>query len=148
MIVCHLAGGDEIVISIKNMKFYTLTAVPSEKRVLSYSSQRGDEDECTLGLCCKFEINCLLSAWLAAMKLSGRYKYNIYVWAAVPSEKRIASYYSQYSDAIRCSLSPCCKFGLNLRLFAIWLVTVMIKFLRRSKYEIFVPGLPCHLSKE
>jgi len=57
-----LHGGDEIVISIKNMKFYTWTAMPSEKRMLSYSSQHGDEDGYTLSLCCKFEINLRLFA--------------------------------------------------------------------------------------
>ena len=86
MIVCYLAGGDEIVISIKNMKFYTWTAVPSEKRILSYSSQHGDEDGYTLSLCCKFEIVCYLAG--------------------------------------------------------------DIKISRPSKYEIFTPGLPCHLSIE
>ena len=121
--------------------------MPPEQRVARSSSQHGDEGGCTLRLCCKFEINLRLFAiWLAAMKLLGHYKHSIYVWAAVPSEKRITSYSSQYGDAIRCSLSPCCKFEINLRLFVIWLV--MIKFLCRSKYEIFAPGLPCHLSKK
>jgi len=99
--------------------------VPPEQRVASSSSQHGDEGGCTLSLCCKFEINLrLLAIWLAAMNLTERYKHIIYVWAAVPSEKRIASYSSLHGDAIRCSLSPCCKFELNLRLFAIWLVTI------------------------
>jgi len=52
------------------------------------------------------------------------YKHSINVCAAVPSEKRIAGYSSQHDDAIRCSLSPCCKFELNLRFFAIWLVMI------------------------
>ena len=121
--------------------------MPPEQRVASSFSQHDNEGGCTLSLCCKFEINVKLFAiWLAAINLSGHYKRNIYVWAAVLSEKRIASYPSLHGDAIRCSLSPWCKFELNLRLFAIWLV--MIKFLCRSKYEIFAPGLPCYLSKE
>jgi len=73
VIVCYLAGGDEIVISIKNMKFYTWTVVPFEKRILSYSSQHSDKDGYTLSLSCKFEINLRLFAiWLAVIKLSAR----------------------------------------------------------------------------
>ena len=76
MIVCYLAGGDEIVISIKNMKFYTWTAVPSEKRIFSYSLQHGDEDGYTLSLCCKFENNLRLFAiWLVVIKLPRQSKY-------------------------------------------------------------------------
>ena len=79
MIVCYiqyLAGGDEIVISIKNMKFTTWTAVLSETRLLSYSSQHGDEDGYTLSLCCKFEINLRLFAiWLVVIKLARQLKY-------------------------------------------------------------------------
>jgi len=76
MIVCYLAGGDEIAISIKNMKIYTCTAVPSKKRILSYSSQHGDEDGYTLSLCCKFEINLKLFAiWLVVIKLPHQLKY-------------------------------------------------------------------------
>ena len=40
------------------------------------------------------------------------------------SEKIEASYSSQHGDAIGCSLSPSCKFEINLRLFAIWLVAM------------------------
>jgi len=76
MIVCYLAVGDEIVISIKNMTFYTWTALPSQKRIFSFSSQYGDEDEYTLRLCCKFEINLRYFAiWLVVIKLPRQSKY-------------------------------------------------------------------------
>jgi len=64
----------------------------------------------------------------------------------MPSEKRILSYSSQHGDKDGYTLSLYYKFKINVRLYAIWLA--VIKFLRRSKYEIFAPGLPCHLSKE
>jgi len=71
-----LVHGDEIVISIKNMKFYTWTAVPSEKRILSYSSQLGNENEYKLSLCCKFEINLrLFTIWPVVIKLPRQSKY-------------------------------------------------------------------------
>jgi len=106
VIVCYLAGGDEIVISIKNMKFYTWTTVPSKKRILSYSSQHGDEDGYALSLCCKFEINLRLFAiWLVVIKLPRQLKYEFYAWAAVPPEQRVASSSSQHGDEDQCTLS-------------------------------------------
>ena len=44
-----------------------------------------------------------------------------YVWAVLPSEKREARSSSQHGDAIGCSLSPCCKFEINLRSYATYL---------------------------
>jgi len=78
-IVCYLASGDEIVTLIKiRMKIYTWTAVSSEKRILSYSSQHSDEDGYTLSLCCKFEIKLRLFAiWLVVIKLPHQSKYKI-----------------------------------------------------------------------
>jgi len=40
------------------------------------------------------------------------------------SEKREASSSSQHGDAIGCSLSLYCKFEINPRSFAIWLVAI------------------------
>ena len=88
----------------------------------------------------------LFAIWLVVIKLPRQSKYEFYTRTAVPPEQRVASSFSQHDDEGGCTLSLCCKFEINLRLFAIWLV--MIKFLRRSKYEIFAPGLPCYLSKE
>jgi len=42
--------------------------------------------------------------------------------AAVPPEQGMISYSSQHNDEGGCSLSLCCKFEFNQRLFAIWLV--------------------------
>jgi len=51
-------------------------AMPSEKRIASYSSQHGDEDGYTLSLCCKFENNLRFFAiWLVMIKLLRRLKY-------------------------------------------------------------------------
>ena len=71
----------------------------------SSSSQHGDEDGCSLSLCCKFEI----AGCMVMMKLS---KHNFfYAWAAVPSQQRIASSSSQHGDEDGCSLSLCGKVG-------------------------------------
>ena len=53
----------------------------------------------------------------------------------MPSEKRIPSYSPQYGDKGGCSFSMYCKFEINLRLFAIWLV--VIKLPRQLKYEFY-----------
>jgi len=95
----------------------------------SSSSQHGDEDGCSLSLCCKFEIDLRLFAiWLVVVKLSCKSNTMFYVWAAVPPEKGIVSSSSQHGDEDGCSLSLCCKFEIDLRLFAIWLVVVKLSF--------------------
>jgi len=48
-----------------------LDAVSPEQRITSFSSQHGDEGECSLNLCCKFEINRrLLAVWLEKIKFT------------------------------------------------------------------------------
>jgi len=65
-IVCYLAGYDKIFTSIEIRNFRTWAIVPPEQRVASSSSQHGGEDGCTLSLCCKFELNLRLFAFLLA----------------------------------------------------------------------------------
>jgi len=40
------------------------------------------------------------------------------------AQKRVASSSSQHGGKDGCTLNLCCKFEINLRLFAIWLVTI------------------------
>ena len=94
-------------------------------REASCSSQHGDAIGCSLGPYCKFEITLeLFTIWLVEMKLSRQSDYEIYFWVVVPSKKTEVSCSSQHGDTIGCSLNSYCKFEINLRLFAIWLVSM------------------------
>jgi len=80
----------------------------------------------------------LYSACAASLKLIIYYLLSGWLWwnnrvdqntifstlAAVPPEQRIISYSSLHGNEIGCSLSLCCKFEINQRLFAIWLVEI------------------------
>ena len=68
----------------------------------------------------------LFAIWLVVIKLSRRLIYEILCLGCVPSENRIVNSSSQHGDKGGCLLSLYCKFEINLRLFAIWLVTIKL----------------------
>jgi len=70
----------------------------------------------------------------------------IHVWAALPSEKREASSSSQQGDVVGCPTSPYCKFEINLRLYAIWLVAMKYVMPIKTRNSEF--GLPWHQKRE
>jgi len=70
----------------------------------------------------------------------------IHVWTALTSKKREASSSSQNGDAVGCPLSLYCKFEINPRLYAIWLVAMKNILSIKAQNSRF--GLPCYLRKE
>jgi len=70
----------------------------------------------------------------------------IYVRAALLSEKREASSSSLHGGEGECPLRSYCKFEINLRLFAIWLVTM--KYITALKTRNSKFGLPWYLRRE
>jgi len=70
----------------------------------------------------------------------------IHTRAALTSEKREAYSSSHHGDAVGCPLSLYCKFDINLRLYAIWLVAmknIMSIKPRNSEFRLL-----CYLRKE
>ena len=70
----------------------------------------------------------------------------IEVRAFLPPNKSRARSSSQHSDTTGCPLYRCCKFEINLRLFAIWLVTM--KYITALKSPNSTFGLPCYLHEK
>jgi len=70
----------------------------------------------------------------------------INVRAALPPIKRRTRSSSHYSGATRPPLYPCCKFEINLRLFAIWLIVKKYIIAIKSRNSTF--GLLCHMRRK
>ena len=114
-----------------NANFYVWVAAPSERRIVRSSSHYGImvmkmdvHSVCITSL--KWTQDCLLSDWLYGTSI----KRDFYIWAPMLSEKTMAKSSSYQRDESECPLSQYCKFELNLKLFVIWLVSVVaMKFM-------------------
>ena len=84
--------------------------------------------------------DCLLTGWLW-WNYHVTQNMSFIALAAMLPEQRITSHSSQHGDEGWCSLSLCCKFEINLRLFAIWLVAV--KFASISTMKLWVQLFYC-----
>ena len=110
-----------------------------EQRITSYFPRHGSEGGCSCRLCCKFGINLRLFAiWLVVMKSNtlAKKEFSCSGSCVCIPEQRITSYFSQHGiEGGGCSCRLYCKFGINLRLFAIWLAAMKSNTLAKKEFS-------------
>jgi len=124
---------NEIIVSIKTRNF-ALWLLCHLNRAIPHSMVTKLDVRSACAASLKLIWDCLPSGWLWCVDQNT----NFCTLAAMPPEQRITRCSSQHGDEGGCSLSLCCKFEINWRLFAIWLVE--IKFTPIKHYEFVGPA--------
>ena len=122
-------------------------ALPYVKKKRQLFSQHDDAAICSmLQVWNKSEVVCYLAGCNEIMPhLWKRLHFHVVFWVALPSGKRNTKASSLHYGSFGCSLSPCCKFEVNLREYAIWLV--IMKYVL-TEYLTASPSFEKYQSKQ
>ena len=124
-LVCYLVGGNSVAIW-QNSSFLANVHLISTSH--NYSKQTLIHLKLATWMDIWIKQRFLLSGWMQwnnalSIEMLAFPCHNL-IWTALWSGKRKAKSSSSYDGIFVCSLSPYCKFEINLRLYAIWLVTL------------------------